>query len=219
MKLKKKFRLVIASDGAAGSGKTTGSKLISHKYGLKFLDSGILYRYVAYKLLEKKNSSKDYLKKITKKIQLNKLKMKQLYNPKVTKYTALIAKSKKVRDLLKKFQKNFSKQRLVCICGRDIGSVICKDADIKFFFKCSLNVRAKRRWKEYRINNKKINLTEVKKALKQRDFHDIHRKESPLKRTKDSILIDTSKINKKQMLDKLSGVIEKKLKIKYGSIK
>ena len=130
--------------------------------------------------------------------------------------TRLTPKSKKIRMLLKKYQKNFAKKNHVCIEGRDIGSVICPNADIKLFFKCNLEVRAKRRWNEYKKNNSKITLGEVKKALKIRDYSDINRKHSPLRVPKDSIVIDTSKINKKQVLDKISRIVEKKLFLKYG---
>ena len=118
--------------------------------------------------------------------------------------------------MLKKYQKNFAKQNHVCIEGRDIGSVICPNADIKLFFKCSLLVRAKRRLKEYKKNNLNITLNEVKKALKIRDYSDINRKHSPLRAAKDSIVIDTTKLSKKETLAKISKVVERKLLLKYG---
>jgi cytidylate kinase len=216
--LKKNIRLLIACDGGAASGKTTAAKLLSKKYNLSFLSSGLLYRYISYKLLNNKKNynNKKYLQKITKSISLNKLKNKKLYSQNVTLYASTIAKSKFIRNLLKKFQKNFSKQNHVCIEGRDIGSVICPKADIKLFFKCSLKIRAKRRWTEYNKSNSKININEVKKALKTRDYSDINRKHSPLRASKDSIVIDTSKLSKKQMLSKISMIVERKLKLKYG---
>ncbi len=209
---------MIAADGTAASGKSTVSRLISKKYSLKFLSSGLLYRYISYKLISKKNIKNkiQYIKKITKKITLNNLNNRKLYNQNVTKYSSEISKSKNVRLLLKKFQKNFSKQNQVCIEGRDIGSVICPKADIKLFFKCSLKVRAIRRWKDYKKINPKITFNEVKKALKLRDYSDIHRKHSPLRILKDSIVIDTSKLTIKETLDKISKIIERKLLLKYG---
>jgi len=218
LKLKKKVKLLIACDGGAASGKTTAAKLISHKYNLNFLSSGLLYRYISFKLLEREKLRQDikFIKKITQSITLNKLKNKKLFSEKVTLYSSEIAKSKKIRLLLKKFQKKFSKQKHVCIEGRDIGSVICPEADIKFFFTCGLVVRAKRRWIEYKKNNSKIRLLEVKKALKARDYSDINRKHSPLRMMKDSIVIDTSKLNKKQMLAVISRLVEEKLLLKYG---
>ena len=218
MKLNKKIKFLIACDGGAASGKTTAAKLISKKYNLHFLSSGLLYRYISYKLLLKKKflNKNAYIKKISKNITLNKLKNGKLFHQNVTQYASEIAKSKKIRMLLQKYQKKFSRQNHVCIEGRDIGSVICPNADIKLFFKCSLKVRSNRRWNEYKKSNSKITLTEVKKALKIRDYSDINRKHGPLRVTKDSILIDTSKLSKKQMLSKISNIIEKKLLLKYG---
>jgi len=218
LKLKKTIKLLIACDGGAASGKTTAAKLISQKYNLHLLSSGLLYRYLSYKLLSKKKLLNEnvYIKKISKNITLNKLKNNKLFDQNVTHYSYKIAKSKKIRILLKKYQKNFAKRNHVCIEGRDIGSVICPNADIKLFFKCNLRVRANRRWNEYRKNNSKITLSEVKKALKIRDYSDINRKHSPLRISKDSIVIDTSKLSKKQMLSKISRVVNKKLILKYG---
>ncbi len=218
LRLTKKIKFLIACDGGAASGKTTAAKMISKKYNLNFLSSGLLYRYLSYKLLLKNKLINNYTdaKKITKNITPNKLKNKKLFNLIVTKYAAEIAKSKKIRILLKKYQKNFAKRKHACIEGRDIGSVICPNADLKFFFRCNLKVRAKRRWSEYRKNNPKISLREVEKALKLRDYSDINRKHSPLRVSKDSIVIDTSKLSKKQVLGKISKIIDKKLFLKYG---
>ena len=218
MKLKSKIKLLIAADGGAASGKTTAAKLISKKYDLNFLSSGLLYRYMSYKLIKKKKfiNNSLYLKKITNNITLNKLKNNKLFNHKITEYASEIAKSQKIRKLLRKFQKNFSKQKHVCIEGRDIGTVICPKADIKLFFKCSLDLRAKRRWNEYKKINLKIKFSEVKKALELRDYSDINRKYSPLRPAKDSIIIQTSKLTKKQMLTKISKIIDKRLLLKYG---
>jgi len=218
LKLNKKIKLLIACDGGAASGKTTAAKMVSKKYSLHFLSSGLLYRYVTFKLLLEKNLIKKnlYIKKISKNITPIKLKNRKLFNQNVTRYASEIAKSKNIRILLKKYQKKFSKQDHVCIEGRDIGSVICPNADVKIFFKCNANVRAKRRWHEYKKNQPTITLREVKKALKIRDYLDINRKHSPLRASKDSIVIDTSKLSKKQTLSKISNIVEKKLLLKYG---
>ena len=218
MKLKKKIKLLIACDGGAASGKTTAAKLISKKYNLHLLSSGLLYRYISYKLLSKKKlfNKNVYIKKISKNITLAKLKNNKLFSQSVTQLASKIAKSKKIRIMLKKYQRNFAKQNHVCIEGRDICNVICPNADIKLFFKCNLKVRAKRRWSEYRKSNFKITLSEVEKTLKTRDYSDINRKHSPLRVSKDSIVIDTSKLTKKFMLSKISKIVEKKLVLKYG---
>ena len=218
MKLSKDIKLLIAADGLSASGKSTGANLISKKYGLSLLSSGLLYRYASYKILSQKNLKNkiSFLKKISNKISAKKLKNKKLFLPEVTEYASKIAKSKKVRSILKNYQKKFIKQPRAIIEGRDVATVICPHADIKLFFICSLKTRAKRRLKDFRRLDSKISLKDIEKALKIRDFEDINRSVSPLKKHKDSIVIDSSKLNKKQMVIKISRIIDKKLKIKYG---
>ena len=139
MKLKKYHKLVIAADGSAARGKTTGAKIISKKYSLKFISSGLLYRFASYQILKNKPKNKiSFLRKKFKNLNYNRLSSFNLHTSEVSEHTSIIAKEKKVRMILKSFQKNFSKKyRKVCIEGRDIGSVILPKADIKFFFKCN----------------------------------------------------------------------------------
>ena len=220
LKLKKHHRLVIAADGSAASGKTTGAKKISKKYGLKFLSSGLLYRYASYQILAFKPKNKIvFLKKKFIKLNLKKLNNMNLHSTKISEYTSIIAKEKKIRLILKSFQKKFSKKfNKVCIEGRDIGTVILPKADIKFFFKCDLNTAAKRRFKELKKKNKKIKFQTVKKQLQIRNFRDVSRKNSPLLKSPDAVIVDTGKLRKiPQMMKKMSEVVEGKIKNKYGS--
>ena len=220
MKLKKKYKLVIAADGSAASGKTTGSKIISKKYGLKFLSSGLLYRYASYQLLKYKPKNKiSYLKKCFKSLNLKKLNNKSLHSPEISAHTSLIAKEQKIREILKIYQKRFAKKyNKVCIEGRDIGTVILPNADIKFFFKCNLNVAARRRFKELRKNNKSIKLDGVKKAMRTRNNLDKNRKNSPLIQAKNAVIVRTDKLkNIRGMVNKMSETIEERIKKKYGS--
>jgi len=220
MKFKKNFTFSIAIDGGAASGKSTGSKIIAKFFNFKLLISGELYRYIAYKIIKdkKKISDKNYLKKIAKNITLEKLKNKKLYDPKISSYVSIVAKIKFIRSLLKKFQKEFSKNNKFIIEGRDIASKILPNADLKLFFKCSVKEKAKRRFKEFKKQNKKITLKEVKKALKRRDFMDKNRKESPLLFVKGAVLVDTTKINVKQMKGKLISIVKKAINKKYGNL-
>ena len=137
----------------------------------------------------------------------------------ISAHTSIIAKEKKIRNILKDFQKKFAKKHnKVCIEGRDIGTIILPKADIKFFFKCNLDVAAKRRFKELRKTNKHINFDDVKKAMRIRDNLDKKRKNSPLIQAKNAVIVHTDKlINIKGMLNKVSKVIEIKIKEKYGS--
>ena len=217
MKLKNSVRLLITCDSGAGAGKTTTTKYISKKYGLNYLTSGLLYRYLAMKLLFSKKTTDNipFLKKITKNINSKLLKNPKLYSPKITEYTSKIAKIKKVRQLLRGYQKKFASKKLVILEGRDMGFLFPK-ADIKFFFKCSLKVAAKRRFKEFRKTNKKITFKEVEKAIKLRNLTDTKRKNSPLRIPPGAVIVETTKNDKKQMFSKISKIVEEKLLLKYG---
>jgi len=220
LKLKRQHKLVVTADGGAASGKTTGAKLISKKYGLKFLSSGLLYRHASYILLKyKPKNIIPFLKNHFNNLSLKELNNKNLHLPEISAYTSVIAKKKKIRNILKIYQKKFAnKYNKVCIEGRDIGTVILPRADIKFFFKCNLNIAAKRRFKELRKRNKRITLTEVKKAMLIRDNLDKKRKNSPLIQAKNAVIVQTDKLkNIKGMLNKMSETIEEKIKEKYGS--
>ncbi|MDA9624097.1 (d)CMP kinase [Pelagibacteraceae bacterium] len=220
MKLNKNYKLVVSADGSAASGKTTGAKRISKMYGLKFLSSGLLYRYASYELLKYKPKNKYlFLKKKINNLNLKKLDKLNLHSSKISEYTSLIAKEKKIRNILKTFQIKFSKKfNKICIEGRDIGTVILPKADIKFFFKCDLNTATKRRFKELKKKNSKITFAEVKKAIRIRNNRDIKRKNSPLIRPKDGVIVDTGKLKTiSGMLKKMSETIEEKLKNKYGN--
>ena len=219
MKLKKYNKFLVAADGSAASGKTTGAKRIAKKYGLKFLSSGLLYRYAGYQLLKYRPKNKiKHLKKIFKNFDLKKLNNESLHSTKISEFTSIIAKEKKIRLILKSFQKKFAgKFKKVCIEGRDIGTVILPQADIKFFFKCNLNIAARRRFKELKKDNKKIKFRDVKKALRIRNNQDIKRKNSPLLKHTDAIEIDTGKLNKKAMVKKMIKHINKAVEKKYGN--
>ena len=220
-KLNNKIEFKIAADGSSASGKTTGGKLIARKFKMSFLSSGALYRYCALKILENKNKyDVKFVNKIARTIKLNKLNNKRLYDPEVTKFSSIIAKKSFVRKALMNFQKNFIKNsNLLIIEGRDIGSkILGAKADLKLFFKCNIKAKAKRRFKEFRSLDKKITLKQVEKALKLRDIEDKKRRISPLRMTKNAVIVDTSKLTIKQMEKKLVNLVKEKIKIKYGNL-
>ncbi len=220
MKLKSKFNIQIAADGSSASGKTTGARLFSKKYGIKFLSSGLLYRYSSYLIIKNKPSSERiFLEKKFKKFNLSHLKNKNLHTPEISELSSKIAKKKEIRGILKRFQKNFVRRnRKVCIEGRDIGTVIMPNADIKFFFTCNLNTAAKRRFKDLKKKNPKIKFAEVKKAMRIRDNLDRSRRISPLIKPKNAVIVPTDKLkNIKGMINKMSNVLESVIKKKYGS--
>lgn len=208
----------IACDGGAATGKSTGAKMISKKYNLKFLSSGLLYRYASYILIKKKPKNKiNFLKKEFKNLNYRKLDYLNLHSPEISQKSAVIAKIGTIRSILKKYQTNFSKKnKNCCIEGRDIATKILPKSDIKFFFKCNLDIASKRRYKDLKSKNSNISLKEVKKALRIRNISDISRKNSPLLKHPDSVSIDTGKLDKQAMVAKMSKYIERVIKKKYG---
>ena len=218
MKLKNKL-FQISCDGGAATGKSTGAKMIAKKYNLKFLSSGLLYRYASYLILRENPKNKiSFLKKKFNYLNYKKLSRINLSSPKISEYSAVIAKMNEVRKILKKFQIKFSKKnKNCCIEGRDISTKILPNSDIKFFFKCSLKIASIRRYKELKKKNLKIKLNDVKKALRTRNNLDTKRKNSPLLKHRDSIVIDTGKLNKYAMLAKMSKHVDQVLKLKYGN--
>ena len=215
LKRKKYKNLVISCDGGAASGKTTGAKLISKKYNLKFLSSGLLYRYAAYLLLKTKTKKRMFfLKKKFKNLNYKKLNKINLHSPKISEHSAIIAKNKEVRNILKKYQISFSKKfKSCCIEGRDISTKILPNSDLKFFFICNINTAALRRFKELKKISKNIKLKDVKQALRERNKLDKQRKISPLLKHRNSIIVNSQKLNKKEMVEKMSKHIEKVINI------
>ena len=208
----------MSCDGGAATGKSTGARMVARRYNLKFLSSGLLYRYASFIILKKKPKNEiTFLRKKFKNLNYSKLKNISLHSQKISEHSALIAKKNNVRLILKNYQKKFSKKyKNCCIEGRDISTKILPNSDVKFFFKCNLDIAAKRRFKELKKTDKKIKFKDVKKALRIRNILDISRKNSPLLKHRDSIEIDTSKLNKQAMLTKMSKHIERVIKKKYG---
>ncbi len=209
----------ISCDGGAATGKSTGAKMIAKKYKLKFLSSGLLYRYASFLIIKHKPKNKvNFLKKKFKNLNYKKLNKINLHAPEISKQSAIIAKIYKVREILKNFQTNFSKKyKNCCIEGRDISTKILPNSDVKFFFKCNLNIAAIRRFRELKKSNNKIKMKDVRKALRARNNQDIKRKNSPLLKHRDAIEIDTGKLNKHAMLVKMSKYVDKAIKKKYGN--
>ena len=139
MKLKNKS-IKISCDGGAATGKSTGAKIISKKFNLKFLSSGLLYRYAGYLLLKNKPKKEvPFLKKKFIKLNYKRLNKLNLHSPKISEFSAIIAKKSKIRNILKKFQVDFSnKNKNCCIEGRDISTKILPLSDVKFFLNVTL---------------------------------------------------------------------------------
>ena len=214
---RRKNIITVAIDAPAAAGAGTLAKKIANNYKLLYLDTGKLYRLIGKMALENKKLTYKFIKRKVSKLKISKLNNKDLLADKVAISASLIAKDKNIRKIIKEFQvrcaynppKKFSGSVLD---GRDITSVIMKDAMFKFYVTANLQVRAQRRYLEFRKLKKKISYLQVLKSLRNRDKLDKNRKHSPLKKTKDSILINTSKLSKKASFLKIKAIMDKKLK-------
>ena len=218
MKIKRKNTLKIAIDSPAAAGAGTVAKEISKNYNLFYLDTGKIYRMIAYlKLNFPKKFNQNFLKKKIKSIKVKSLSNKALLSNQVSIEASIIAKSKSIRKLVHSFQVNLAynppkKFNGSCLDGRDITYKIVPDADFKFFITANIKTRALRRYRELKALNKKISYQEVLKSIKKRDKSDYNRKISPLKKTKDSVLINTTNLTKRACFLKIKKIIDKKLK-------
>ena len=216
--IKRKNILKIAIDSPAAAGAGTLAKAISKQYNLFYLDTGKIYRMIAYlKLKFPKKFNHYFLKKKISSIKVKNLTNKNLLADEVGTEASIISKNKNIRKLVHSFQvkcaynppKKFSGS---CLDGRDITYKIVPDADFKFFITANLKTRAQRRYKELKKINKNISYKNVLKSIKKRDKSDFNRKISPLKKTKDSVLLNTTKLNKRACFLKIKKIIDRKLK-------
>ena len=204
-------KLILACDGESASGKSTAAKLISKKYKLTLINSGLLYRYASKQLIVfKPKNSISFLQKKFQKVSYKTIAKQNLHSEEISNHVALLAKNKKVREVINRFQKKIIKShKKICVEGRDIASkILAKNPkyDLAFYFKCNLKVASYRRWLDIK---KKVPLKDVKNSLNKRTKMDKKRKNSPLIKVKDAVLIRTDKLNKKQVLSKMSKYIEK----------
>ena len=216
---KRKNILKIAIDSPAAAGAGTQAKLLSKHYRLLQLDTGRIYRYIAnIKIKQPTKFNYKYLKKKISKLKIKDLQNKKLSSDKVATIASIVAKDKKIRNLVHSFQLKCAynppkKYFGSCLDGRDIGSVIVKDADIKLYITARLEIRALRRFRELKAKNKKILFKDVLKSIKNRDKSDKNRKISPLKKTKDMYLINSSSESISSCFMKIKKIIDRKLNV------
>ena len=214
---KRKDILKIAIDSPAAAGAGTLAKSISKHYNLFYLDTGKIYRFIAYmKIKFPKKYSEKFIKKKIKSLRMKDLSDKKLLADEVGTEASIISKIKKIRKIVHTFQINFAynppnKYNGSCLDGRDITYNIVPDADFKFYVTANLKTRAMRRYKELKVFNKKLLYKDVLKSIKNRDKNDFNRKISPLKKTKDSLLINTTNLNKRSCFLKIKKIIDRKL--------
>lgn len=215
------LNISIAIDGPAGAGKSTIAKIIGKKLNIMYINTGSMYRAVTLMALENNIEPSDIesLKTLINSMDISfngnniivngkdleeAIRM-PIINNNVSKYAAV----EEVRELLVSMQQNISKKYNVIMDGRDIGTVVLKDAPYKFFITASAEVRAKRRLKELKEKHINIDFDDVLKEIKERDYIDSNRKINPLKQSKDAILIDTSNFTIEEVVDKICTIIKR----------
>ena len=215
--IKRKNILKIAIDSPAAAGAGTVAKAISKHYNLFYLDTGKIYRFIAYlKIKFPKKFNHKFIKSKFKLLKIKDLSNKNLLSDEVSTEASIISKIKSIRKMVHSFQINYAynppkKYKGSCLDGRDITYKIVPDADFKFYITANLKTRAIRRYKELKGLKKKITFQEVLKSIKNRDKSDLNRKISPLKKTKDSLLINTTNLNKRSCFLKIKKIIDRKL--------
>lgn len=207
---------IVALDGPAGSGKSTIAKKIAERYGLTYLDTGAMYRMITLYFLQEEipwSDEKECLKALQK-VRLDMREGKFLLNgrdvteeirsPRVNDHVSEVSALKVVRQEMVSLQREISKGKRVILDGRDIGTVVFPEADVKIYLVASPEERAKRRYLEYQQKGEKISLEEVLTSIQKRDQMDSTRKESPLRKAEDAIEIDSSFLSIEEVIEKIA---------------
>jgi len=203
-------KLTIAIDGPSASGKGTLAKKIAAHFGLAYLNTGAIYRFVALRVIERgidPNNFEEKISELTKNISESDLENEKLFGEDVGAVASVIAKNPKLRAALFDFQKDFvaagKKEKNGCVLdGRDTTTVICPDADFKFFVTADVEIRAQRRFKQLEIPYE-----EILAQLKKRDDNDLNRADSPLKIAASAVVIDNGKLTIEEGFQKILTII------------
>ena len=214
--------MIIAIDGPAGSGKSTVSKMIAEEIGFTYLDTGAMYRLFAYKLIKENIDVNDMEKELDALKSLD-IDMKdgrfyldkedvsdKLRSREVSGNASKVAGVKEVREKMVEIQREFSRSKNVILDGRDIGTVVFPNADLKIYLGAASEVRAKRRYEELKEKDSSVNYDEILKEIEERDYHDSSRKESPLRIADDAIVIDTTDSTIDEVKENIKNLITAK---------
>lgn len=214
---------IVTIDGPAGSGKSTIAKIIAKKYKFTYLDTGAMYRMIALYALENNIDLED---KIAIKNMLDNTKLdivenrfflngkdvsEEIRTPKVSAVVSPVAAIKEVRVKLVDLQREISKGKKTILDGRDIGTVVFPNADVKIYLVASPEERANRRLKEYKEKGVEADYESVLASIKERDFIDSTREESPLIKAEDAHEIDSSIMSIEEVVEEISKYIDKKI--------
>ena len=228
---KKRKGFIVAVDGYSSTGKSTVSKLLASRLGFTYIDTGAMYRVVTLKALREGLICEGVVDDAHLKMLLPSLKIGFQYNREKKRYesyldgvlvedeirgmevsnnVSLIAALPYVREMLVEKQREMAAEGAVIMDGRDIGSVVFPDADVKFFLTASSSIRAERRYEELRAKGERVSFEEVKANVEKRDYIDEHRAASPLKRMPDAVLIDNGNMTIEEEVDEMASIIKEK---------
>lgn len=209
----------IAIDGPAGAGKSTIAKLVSGKLGFIYVDTGAMYRAMAL-YLSRMNVNPDNADEVGEKAQSAEITIKYvdgeqvvmlgdenvnglIRSPEVSAMASRTSQVARLREKLVELQQKLAETENVVMDGRDIGTVVLPNADLKIYLTASVQVRAMRRYKEMIAKGQEAVLEEIEKDIEDRDYRDMHREASPLKQADDAVLVDTSDMSIEQVADKI----------------
>lgn len=219
---------VVAIDGPAGSGKGTITKAVAEKMDLVNIDTGAMYRCVALDMIEKGISieEEDKIERLLNEIKIELINKnesleillngknvtKQIRTPEVTKFVSPVSTVKCIREKMTKLQRNFGKSQNIIMEGRDIGTTIFPNANVKIYLDATPEERARRRVKQNIENGIESNYEEILEAIKMRDKRDSTREISPLKKADDAIYIDSSEMTIDEVVEKIVNIIKERIK-------
>lgn len=216
----------VAIDGPAGAGKSTMARRAAQTLNFVYVDTGAIYRTVAYAALSRGISPEngEVVAALLPEIRLD-LSWQdgiqhmlldgcdvtaEIRKPEISDGASKVAALPVVRDFLMETQRNAAKTHSVIMDGRDIGTVVLPDADVKIFLSASPEVRAKRRLLELQAQNRAATYEEVLRDIKERDYRDSHRKAAPLRQADDAVLLDTSDLSLEESVEAILNLIRKK---------
>ena len=217
--------MIISIDGPAASGKSITAKLLSKKMGYIHLNSGLIYRAFTYVFLKNNFNSKDnkkyeeFFKNVNITLSGNALNVvlynkeninKHVYKKNITENIHNICNNIVIRKVITNIQRMVAKNKNIVCEGRDIGTVVFPNANYKFFLTSDIKVRVERRYNQYLENKIKIKKNIIKDMIIKRDINDINRKYSPLKKSKNAIVLDTTKMNIEEQVESIHKMIKGK---------
>lgn len=227
METSKRKRLTIAIDGPSGAGKSTVGRSLANRLGYLYIDTGAMYRAVALRAKEKGLGTENeevfhpwasslHITFVTKGEEIHVLcdgedVTEGIRSPEISRLASDISKRKGVRDALVQLQREMGREGGVVLEGRDIGTVVFPDADVKFYLDAEIGERARRRFNELLEKGRKVDFRETLEEVRQRDHNDIHRILSPLRKADNAVLIDSTHRSVEEVVEEMVRIVEKRM--------